>query len=78
MKPTIPVCDSGENPDAMYDLLSEAGCLVVTGMAEQTTIDLVKSELADYMQEAESEEDDPENFYPGKTQIGRASCRERV
>ena len=67
MTPTIPACRSDEDPDAMYDLLNEAGCLVVTGMAEQTTIDLVKAELADYMQEAESEEDDPENFYPGKT-----------
>ena len=68
MKATIPVCDSGENSDAMYDLLSEAGCLVVTGMAEQTTIDLVKTELGDYVQEAEAEEDNPEDYYPGKTQ----------
>ena len=67
MKATIPVCDSGENSDAMYDLLSEAGCLVVTGMAEQTTIDLVKTELGNYVQEAEAEDDNPEDFYPGKT-----------
>lgn len=67
MPPTIPECRAGADPDVMYATLAEAGCLVVHDMADAATCVRVRTELADYVEAAPAEEDNPEDFYPGKT-----------
>lgn len=68
MPPVIPECWADAGADAMYAALDEAGCLVVHGMADGDTIAAVRSELAGHMRNARpAEDDDPEDFYPGKT-----------
>jgi ectoine hydroxylase-related dioxygenase (phytanoyl-CoA dioxygenase family) len=64
---TIPVCDPDESPDAMYELLDAAGCLVVRDLATPEQMDAVRSELTEHVDAAEAGEDDPADFYPGKT-----------
>lgn len=51
----------------MYGVLAEAGCLVVHDMCDAAVIADVKVELAEYVQAATADEDNPEDFYPGKT-----------
>ena len=67
MPPAIPECRADEDPDVMYAALDQAGCLVVHGMADGDTRGRVKAELADYVTAAPASEDDPDDFYPGKT-----------
>jgi ectoine hydroxylase-related dioxygenase (phytanoyl-CoA dioxygenase family) len=56
-------------PEDLYAALSEAGCLVVTGMFDDEARDRVRSELEPHMPEAGglTELDDPDAFYPGNT-----------
>jgi ectoine hydroxylase-related dioxygenase (phytanoyl-CoA dioxygenase family) len=49
----------------MYDALAEAGCLVVRDMFDADTA--VRAELSDHMAAARAADDDPADFYPGKT-----------
>lgn len=67
MPPVIPACGASEDPDAMYATLAEAGCLVVHDMARPDQVASVKAELAEHVTAATASEDDPEDFYPGKT-----------
>ena len=67
MSPTIPTCAAGDDIDAMYDALDEAGCLVVRDLATQADIAAVRAELAPTMVATEVADDDPTDFYPGIT-----------
>ena len=67
MPVSIPVCGADEDPEVMYEVLSESGCLVVENMADDETLEVVEVELSDYLKEAEAEEDNLEDFYPGNT-----------
>ena len=67
MAPTIPVCSATERPDTMYEILAEAGCLVVEGVATADQVAAVRADLADDMAAANVADDDPSAFYPGIT-----------
>lgn len=67
MPPVIPECRADADPDVMYDALDEAGCLVVHDMADVDSCGRVRTELADHVEAAPASDDDPEDFYPGKT-----------
>jgi len=67
MPALIPECGPDEGPDAMYAALDEAGCLVVHDVFDNGAIAAVRAELADNMAAARAADDDPEDFYPGKT-----------
>ncbi|MGH1489391.1 MAG: phytanoyl-CoA dioxygenase family protein [Acidimicrobiales bacterium] len=67
MSAVIPECRADADPDVMYEALDEAGCLVVHGMADDDACASVKAELAEYVEAAPAAEDDPTDFYPGKT-----------
>lgn len=67
MSPIIPQCGADEDPDAMYAALDDAGCLVVRDMFTTEAAVLVRAELADYVTAATADDDNPEDFYPGKT-----------
>lgn len=51
----------------MYELLDQAGCLVVRDLATPEQMAAVRSELTEHVEAAEAGEDDPTDFYPGKT-----------
>ena len=67
MAPVIPACGPDEDPDAMYEALDDAGCLVVHGMADADTTAAVRAELGDHMAAARVGIDKPDDFYPGNT-----------
>ena len=67
MKTTIPVCSPKTDCNEMYKILQEAGCLVVKSVANQQTLNAVRSELSDYLEVAKVEDDNPDAFYPGRT-----------
>ncbi len=67
MSAVIPECQADADPDAMYDALDKAGCLVVHGMASDDACASVRAELASYVEAAPAAKDKPEDFYPGKT-----------
>lgn len=67
MPATIPTCGSNDDPDDMYAVLSEAGCLVVRDLADQVAVAAVRAELSAHMATAKVEADDPDGFYPGIT-----------
>ena len=67
MKTTIPVCGPKTDCNDMYTILQEAGCLVVEGVANQQTLNAVRSELSQYLDVAKVEADDPKAFYSGHT-----------
>ncbi|MGI9616968.1 MAG: phytanoyl-CoA dioxygenase family protein [Acidimicrobiales bacterium] len=67
MAPVIPACGPDEDPDEMYKALDEAGCLVVHDMAASAETAAVRAELAEHMTGARVAEDNPSDFYPGKT-----------
>lgn len=64
---TIPSCDADTDRQSMIELLDEAGCLVIEGLAGAEAIEAVRAELAPTMAAIDAEADDPEDFYPGKT-----------
>ena len=51
----------------MYARLAEAGCLVVHDMATAETVAAVRAEMSEHLEAAEAEDDDPDDFYPGRT-----------
>ncbi len=67
MTAAIPTCGPDTGPDEMFDLLSDAGCLVVRELATTEQMAAVRAELADHVAAAPAGEDDPAEFYPGKT-----------
>ena len=67
MAPVIPECGVDEEPDVMYAALDEAGCLVVHNMFDLGTAEAVRVELADHVEAARVADDNPDDFYPGKT-----------
>lgn len=67
MPAVIPQCAADEAPDAMYEALDEAGCLVVRDMFGPDDVTAAKTELAPHVDAVEAGDDDPADFYPGKT-----------
>ena len=64
----IPQLGGDESPDALYEALAEAGCLIVTDALPLAQCGRVESELAQAMAAARVvEKDDPKQFYPGHT-----------
>ena len=63
--PTFPAGTPAAKVNAAFD---EAGCVVVTGLLEDDTRTAIRSDLAPHMAAARIiEDDDPEEFYPGRT-----------
>ena len=56
-----------DDVDTMHRLLDDAGCLVVRDLASAEQIAAVRADLAPHVDAAVAGEDDPEDFYPGKT-----------
>ncbi len=54
--------DSRAVPDVMFGAVSEAGCLVVHGMADANARAAVNAELAPHVESAHADEDNPEDF----------------
>lgn len=68
MNPTIPRCTVDDSRETMTEALSEAGCLVVTDVADAATREAVTVELESHMDEAPvNTSDAPEDFYAGNT-----------
>lgn len=67
MSAVIPECARHDDPDAMYSALSEAGCLVIHDMFDGAAGEAVRGELSAHIAKAPSVDDDPADFYPGKT-----------
>ncbi len=64
----IPEYPAGTPANEIATALGEAGCVVVTGVMDDTLRAAVRNELAPHMADARVvEEDDPEEFYPGHT-----------
>ena len=53
--------------ETIADALDEAGCVVVTGVLDESTRNKVRGELSPHMQKVSVEEDDPTEFYAGLT-----------
>jgi ectoine hydroxylase-related dioxygenase (phytanoyl-CoA dioxygenase family) len=53
----------------MYAALDEAGCLVVRDMFDPDAVAAARAELAPHVEAADADagDDDPDDFYPGKT-----------
>ena len=65
---TIPMTEIGRLEAEGIPALEEAGCLVVTGIAEPAERERLRTELAPYMARARVEErNDPKDFFPGFT-----------
>lgn len=65
---SIPTVSAGTAPETIAQALDEAGCVVVTGLFDATARRSVEAELAPYMERVRVvEEDDPTQFYPGRT-----------
>jgi ectoine hydroxylase-related dioxygenase (phytanoyl-CoA dioxygenase family) len=68
MGAAIPRCSAQDSKREMNEALAEAGCLVVTNVADPTTREAVICELAPHFDEARvTTTDDPGDFYPGHT-----------
>lgn len=64
----IPVHTASDSADLLAAALDEAGCLVVTGLADADARRAVVDELASHMEATPvATEDDPADFYPGNT-----------
>lgn len=65
---SIPVLSADDSTDDKTQALEDAGCLVVTDVLDQTARASVVAQLEPHMAAARvTEEEDPEEFYPGKT-----------
>ena len=68
MSISIPEFPAGAPTQAITQALDEAGCVVVTNVMDENLRALIKSELAQPMNNARViQADDPEEFYPGRT-----------
>jgi ectoine hydroxylase-related dioxygenase (phytanoyl-CoA dioxygenase family) len=64
----IPSMSIDDPVDKMQSVLAKAGCLVLTGAADDKTVAAMRDEMAPHMEQARiATEDDPEEFYPGQT-----------
>lgn len=64
----IPRFSSAESVDGLTDALADAGCAVVTDVMGAETREAIRAELAPAMAAAAvAQDDDPEEFYPGRT-----------
>ncbi len=66
-KAEIPGFDRTDSIADIKQALDESGCVVVRGMIDDDRIAEVKAELAEHMGAVEVGDDEPEDFYPGKT-----------
>ena len=64
---SIPVFSATAATDDIADALDEAGCVVVTGVFDESARMRVRQELSSYMERVPVEEDDPAEFYAGLT-----------
>ena len=65
---SIPQFPAGTSTQEITEALDEAGCVVVTGVIDSKLRDSIKSELATPMNNVRViQNDDPEEFYPGRT-----------
>ncbi len=65
---TIPRCSAQDARREMSEALEEAGCLVITDLADAATREAITRELAPHFEEAPVKtSDDSEDFYPGHT-----------
>ena len=64
---SIPVFSATVATDDIADALGEAGCVVVTGVFDESARMRVRQELSPYMERVPVEEDDPAEFYAGLT-----------
>jgi ectoine hydroxylase-related dioxygenase (phytanoyl-CoA dioxygenase family) len=67
---SIPTMSAGSASELIAEALDEAGCVVVTGLLDQSARNSVSAELAPYMESVrvvQEDEDDPTRFYPGRT-----------
>ena len=64
---SIPVFSATAATDDIADALDEAGCVVVTGVFDESARMRVRQELSPYMERVPVEEDDPAEFYAGLT-----------
>jgi ectoine hydroxylase-related dioxygenase (phytanoyl-CoA dioxygenase family) len=70
---SIPEMSAGAAPELIAQALDEAGCVVVTGLFDESGRNAVHAELAPHMARVRVvEDDDPTQFYPGRTR--RASA----
>ncbi len=68
MRATIPRYSARDSKPAMSQALAEAGCLVVTDLADAATREAITRELAPHFDAAPVKTgDDSEDFYPGHT-----------
>jgi ectoine hydroxylase-related dioxygenase (phytanoyl-CoA dioxygenase family) len=64
----IPRMSAGTDPKLVAEALDEAGCVVVTGLLDETGRKSVSADLAPYMERVRVvEKDNPIGFYPGRT-----------
>ncbi len=66
----IPTMSAGSDSELIAEALDEAGCVVVTGLLDESARNSVSAELAPYMESVrvvQEDEDDPARFYPGRT-----------
>jgi hypothetical protein len=81
---TIPSLSIDAPVEKMQTVLETAGCLVVTGAANDQTIAALRAEMAPHMAQATiATQDDPEEFYPGQTRrvsalVGRSEAARRL
>ena len=64
---SIPVFSATAATDDIADALDEAGCVVVTGVFDESARMRVRQELSPYMERVAVEDDDPAEFYAGLT-----------
>lgn len=67
MTPVIPSCSADDSADTMFEMLADAGCLVVDGAATSGQVAAVRDELRETMAAVEVADDNPNDFYPGIT-----------
>ena len=63
----IPTFSATTATDTIAAALGDAGCVVVTGVFDESTRNRVRQELGPYMERVSVEEDDPAEFYAGLT-----------
>lgn len=64
---SIPTIPAGTAPERIAEALDDAGCVVVAGVLDAAGRQAVRAELAPHMARAQVVDDDPTQFYPGRT-----------
>lgn len=63
----IPKFSTGDSIEAMMKALDDYGCLIITDVISEDSLNHLKSELGPFMEKAVITEDNPDDFYPGRT-----------